>query len=269
MRYKWLLHRLAVVWLVLLVMLAISASVLPIPDPVDVHVEKILLQPGPHSLAGTDELGRDVLSRLIFAARVSLFITACATTLAVTLGALLGTLAGLLGGAVDRVVAFGVDFFWSVPFIVFVVLVVAVVGVTSITLVLTIGLINWVSSARVFRETAIVLKQEQFIRTARAYGFSDWQVAIHHLLPNLRRTMAAMVAYGAVEVMVLESGLAFLGLGLPAPRPTWGGMLAEGLAYFSSAWWLVVAPAMALTLTLASFQVLAHSFELSGGATNE
>jgi len=222
-----------------------------------------------HSLGGTDELGRDVFSRLIFAARVSLFITVAATALAVTIGALLGTLAGLVGGGLDRVVSFGIDFFWSVPFVVFVLLVVAVVGVSPATLVVTIGAINWVTSARVFRETAIALKEEQFIRTARAYGFSRWQLAFRHLLPNLRRPMFTMAAYGAVEVMVLESGLAFLGLGLPAPRPTWGGMLAEGLAYFSSAWWLVAAPAVALTFTLASFQVLAHTLEGSGRATRQ
>lgn len=248
-------------WLAALVLVACLAPWLPLPDPVKINLSQILLHPSIAHWSGTDELGRDVLTRVIFAARSSLAVTAGATGFALLLGTIFGVAAGYWGGALDRLLGFCIDLFWSVPFVIFVVLIVSIVGVSLLSLILTIGGINWVTSARVVRAETARLRERDFVRSARAYGFSDWRVAFNHVLPNLRSTLFTLTAYGAVEVLTLEAGLAFIGLSLPAPRPTWGGLLAEGLNYFSSAWWLVAASAGAITITLACFQVLARRFE--------
>lgn len=251
----------ALVWLIGLSLIAGLAGWLPLPDPLNINLGQMLLHPTLGHWCGTDELGRDVLTRVIFAARSSLMITAGATILAILLGTVLGVAAGYMGGLLDSMLGFCIDLFWSVPFVVFVVLIVSIVGVSLTSLILTIGGINWVTSARVIRAEATSIRQRDFVRTARAYGFSNWRIAFAHVLPNLGSTVLTLTAYGAVEVLTLETGLAFIGLSLPAPRPTWGGLLAEGLNYFSSAWWLVGSSAFAVTFTLACFQVLARRFE--------
>jgi peptide/nickel transport system permease protein len=242
-------------------MIAATAAWLPLADPLQINLGQILFHPTVANWAGTDELGRDVLSRVIFAARSTLVITLGATCLAILLGMVLGVAAGYWGGILDRILGFAIDLFWSVPFVIFVVLIVSIVGVSRLSLILTIGGINWVTSARVIRAESASLRGRDFIRTARAYGFGSWSIAFLHLMPNLSSTLFTLLGYGAVEVLTLETGLAFIGLSLPAPRPTWGGLLAEGLTYFSSAWWLVAFSAIAVTLTLASFQGLAQRFE--------
>lgn len=249
------------IWIALIVSLAVLASYLPLGNPLAINLSRMLLPPNAHAWAGTDQLGRDVLSRLIFASRESLVVIAGAASLSILLGALLGGTAGYLGGIADRVLGILIDLSWSIPFVVFIVLVVSVVGVSPLTLILSIGLLNWVGSARVFRALTASLRKQDFVRTARAYGYGKWQIAVHTVLPNLRSPLLALSAYAAVEVLTLETGLAFIGLSLPAPAPTWGSMLADGATYFSAAWWLVAAAAIVVTVTLASFQALAHYFE--------
>jgi ABC-type dipeptide/oligopeptide/nickel transport system permease subunit len=212
-------------------------------------------------LAGTDELGRDVFSRLLHAAGSTLQIVAGATALSLGIAILLGMVVGFRGGWPDVLVRLGVDLLWSVPFVVFVVLIVGVVGVSKLTLIATIGVINWVGPARVIRAEAARLRDADFVTAARAYGYPRRMILLHELLPNLRRSILTLAAYGAIEVLTLETGLAFVGLSLPAPAPTWGGMLADGLSYFSTAWWIVVATSAVITATLASLQVAARWVE--------
>jgi peptide/nickel transport system permease protein len=230
-------------------------------DPLKIDLRSTLSAPSCSHWSGTDELGRDVVSRIVYASRSTLLISSCATGLALVLGTLLGLAAGWLGGLIDRIVRFAIDLLWSVPFVIFVILIVAIVGVSRAALILTIGGINWVTSARVVRAEVARLKSEGFILTAVAYGFSSPVIARDQILPSLRPVLLVLTAYGASEVLTLESGLAFIGLALPPPQPTWGGLLAEGLSYFSVAPWLVASSALVITLTLASLQVLAHRFE--------
>ena len=249
------------VWIASIAMLALLASLLPLRSPVAIDLSHMLVPPNAQSWAGTDQLGRDVLSRLIFSARESLLVVLGATSLSILLGTVLGCAAGYLGGIADRLLGILIDVSWSVPFIVFVVLIVSVTGVSPATLILSIGLLNWVTSARVFRAQAATIRRQDFVRTARAYGYGEWQIVFRTVLPNLRSTVLTLAAYGAVEVLTLETGLAFIGLSLPAPNPTWGGMLADGASYFAAAWWIVAGTTIAVTLTLASFQVIARRFE--------
>jgi len=248
-------------WVALLTLSSIFSTWLPLPDPLAVDLGRALSPPGMGHWMGTDELGRDLLVRLVTAARATLLITAGAAALNVALGALLGGAAGFFGGWLDDVLSFLVDLFWSVPFLVFVVLIISVTGVSPLSLILTIGLINWVTAARVVRAETARLRGLDFVRTAQAFGFSHAAVLTHEILPNLRSTLMALAAFSAIEVLTLETGLAFLGLSLPAPAPTWGGLLAEGLTYLSAAWWMAVFTAGLITLTLASLQVLSRGID--------
>ena len=251
----------AIAWIATLVLVASTAELLPLPRPLDLDLTKMLEGPNSANLAGTDELGRDVLSRVVFAARSTLIITTGATALALFLGVILGGTAGYLGGWPDRSVLLLTDLFWSIPFVIFVVLIVSVIGVSKASLILTIGGINWVSPARVVRAETSRLANADFVISARSHGYSESHVLGYEILPNLWKTVITLAAYSAIEVMTLETGLAFLGLSMPAPAPTWGGMLAEGLSYFSSAWWIVIVTAAAITVTLGSLQVVARRFE--------
>ena len=252
----------AVAWLSLLVLGVACSRFLPLPDPLQINLASALRHPSLSHLAGTDELGRDVLSRVLNGAHSTLLVTGGATLLNIGLALLLGMTAAYRGGIADRLLGLTIDLFWSIPFTVFVILIISIIGVHIWTLILTIGGINWVTSARVIRAETKQLRNEDFMRAAQAFGFSPLQIVFVHLLPNLKRTLLALTAYTAIEVLTLETGLAFIGLSLPAPEPTWGGLLAEGLAYLSSAWWLVAASAGVITLTLASLQALARSYEV-------
>jgi ABC-type dipeptide/oligopeptide/nickel transport system permease subunit len=141
------------------------------------------------------------------------------------------------------------------------VLIVGVVGVSKLTLIATIGVINWVGPARVIRAEVARLRDADFVTAARAHGYPRRVILANEILPNLRRSVYTLAAYGAIEVLTLETGLAFVGLSLPAPAPTWGGMLAGGLSYLSTAWWIVLSTSAMITATLASLQVAARQAE--------
>jgi ABC-type dipeptide/oligopeptide/nickel transport system permease subunit len=259
--FKWGAAACASAWLCLLILAVACESLLPLPDPLQVDLTYSLSGPSLRHLAGTDELGRDVLSRILNGAQSTLMVTGGATALNMCLALLLGMTAAYRGGIADRLLGLTIDLFWSIPFTVFVILIISIVGVHTWTLVLTIGAVNWVTSARVIRAETKRLRDEDFMRAAQAFGFSPMQLVFTHLFPNLKRTLLALTAYAAIEILTLETGLAFIGLSLPAPEPTWGGLLAAGLSYISSGWWMVAAAAGFITMTLVSLQVLARSIE--------
>jgi peptide/nickel transport system permease protein len=254
-------ERLACVGVTLLVIVAIGAAWLPLADPLSLDLVRILAPPSASHWLGTDELGRDLLSRLVFASQSSLLITAGGTAFALSLAMLFGVTAGYLGGWWDRLIGLIIDAIWTVPFVVLLLLILAVTGISTLSLILCLGGINWVTAARVLRTETAALRRRDFIRTARSLGANRRSILVRELLPNLFPTLLALVGYGAAEILTVETGLAFLGLSLPAPTPTWGGMLAEGLSYFASDWWLPLLPALAITLTLLIFQILARACE--------
>lgn len=247
---------LAIGWLSLLAGLATGADWLG--DPLRMDLAARVQAPDASHWLGTDELGRDLIARVLHAARFSLMVTAGATALALTLGFVLGTAAAWFGRYIDAAVMALVNLFWSVPFAVFAVLLVAIIGANTTTLIVAIGGVNWVSSARVFRSEMLRLRRIEFVVAARAAGFGPWQILFMHAMPNLRAATIGLLGYGAAETLALESGLAFLGLSLPPPLPTWGGMMADGLAHFSVGWWIVAVPATTITITLASLRALAE-----------
>ncbi len=248
----------ALLWLIMLTIGAISVPFWGDPLHLDLGIR--LSPPGTAHLLGTDELGRDILIRLCYGARFTLLVTIGATSFSLILGFLLGSVAGWFGGILDMVINNLINLFWSVPFVVFAVLLIAIVGANATTLILSIGMINWVSSARVFRAETLRLRRSDFVTSARATGFGPMEIFFFQLLPNLKATWVGLLGYGAAETVTLESGLAFLGLSLPPPMATWGGMMADGLQLFSAAWWVAGMPAITVTITLVSFRILSESW---------
>src|SRR5689334_20611234 len=193
------LAKLSLIWLAMLTIAAFSSGLLPLPDPLDLDLASALTPPGVDHWMGTDELGRDLLARALAAAQSTLIVTAAATLLNLGIGTLLGLAAGFFGGWLDEAVLFIVDLFWSVPFVVFAVLIVSVTGASTFSLIVTIGLINWVTAARVVRAEAARLRDLDFVRTARAFGFSTRDVLLRQIGPNLMSTVAALTAFTAIE----------------------------------------------------------------------
>lgn len=251
----------SIIWLLLLSAGAFLSPWLPLSDPLAIDLAEAFSPPAQDHLLGTDELGRDLLARVLFAARSTLLVAFFAAALNVALGAIFGVIAGFFGGWADMALSFIIDLFWSVPFLIFVVLIISITGVSPVSLILTIGLINWVTAARVIRAETARIQSLDFVRTARAYGFSRSAVIFREIMPNLSSTIWALAAFSAVEVLTLETGLAFLGLSLPAPEPTWGGLLADGLNYLASAWWIAIFTAILVIVTLGALQGLSKGLE--------
>ena len=199
---------------------------------------------------GTDPLGRDVLSRTMFGARISLLIGATAVLVAGTIGVVLGMLAGYIGGVLEVVIMRLVDTLLAIPFVLLAVVSVALFGQNLVGLVLILGLTGWLGYARVVRGMALSLKAMPYVEAARAIGGSPLRIALQHVLPGVWTPVIVLATQQVGTMMIAESSLTFLGVGIPPTIPTWGAMIADGRAYVSLAWWVSVFPGLALTLTV-------------------
>jgi ABC-type dipeptide/oligopeptide/nickel transport system permease subunit len=199
---------------------------------------------------GTDNLGRDVLARILHGSRISLGVAASAVLMAALAGTLLGLLAGYYGGAFDAVTMRVADVFLAYPFMLLTISVIAVLGTSILNLILVLGLSDWVIYARTTRSSVLSLRERDFVRAAHAIGASDGRILAQHILPNALSPILVLATVRMASVIVWESGLSFLGMGAPPPTATWGRMLAEGRSYISDAWWLVTLPGVAIMLTI-------------------
>lgn len=225
-------------------------------DPARQDTSQRLRPPGwrdaagrPHPL-GTDQLGRDILSRVVHGARVSLLIAGVAVAIAATLGLALGLSAGYFRGWLDDLVMRAADVLLALPFILLAIALVAVLGPSVGTIIAVLGTTGWVSTARVARAQALSLRTRDFVAAARALGSGHARILARHLLPNALAPATVIAALEVGRMILLESALSFLSLGAPPPTPTWGGMLADGRVYLSSAWWLATFPGLAILLTV-------------------
>ncbi len=231
-------------------------------DPTLQEITKRLKPPGWHgedgrlALLGTDHLGRDIFSRLIFGARISLVIGFSAVALAGTLGTLLGLIAGYRGGRVDDFCMRLTDTMLAMPFILLALAVIAVLGPSLKNIIVVLGVTSWVSYARVVRAEVLSLRAREFIAATQALGSGGWRIVFRHLLPNVLTPVIVIATLEVARMVILESALSFLGLGIPPPTPTWGGMLADGRAYLSTAWWLATFPGLCIMLTVLGINLL-------------
>ncbi len=213
---------------------------------------------GPNSTfwLGTDDLGRDILVRIAYGARISLLVGVAATALTVVIGVVVGLAAGFLGGIVDTVLARLVDIVLSVPFLLVAIALVSITGPSLGVTVLVIGFFSWASVGRIVRGQVLSLREREFVEAARSLGASDRRIMFVDILPNV---LAPVIVYASLlipVVIVVEATLSFLGLGLPPPTADWGGMISEGQAYYTTAWWFILFPGAALLATTLAFNLL-------------
>ena len=199
---------------------------------------------------GTDQLGRDVLTRLVYGARTSLLIGFGAVLLSGTAGTLLGLIAGYYGGLADRAIMRLADIQFSFPFILLVITLVAVLGPGLGSVVLAMAVGGWATYARVVRAQVLALKGREFVEAARCLGAGSLEILYRHIFPGTVGPLSVIGTYSVGQMMVFAAALDFLGLGIQPPTPAWGTMLADGLAYLDTAWWLNVFPGLALVLTV-------------------
>lgn len=209
-------------------------------------------------LLGTDRIGRDVLSRTIYGARVSLLIGVAAVAIALLIGVTLGVLAGYFGGPLDSVIMRLTDMQLAIPYILLAIVVAAAVGPSVLTIILVLSATRWVVYARVTRGEALALRERDFVRASISLGAGHWRIIRRDILPNLISSIVVIATIEVSIVILAEASLSFLGLGIPPAIPSWGGMLADGRDYLATGWWLSVFPGLGLMLTVLSINLLGN-----------
>ncbi len=249
--------------LVLLAVLAGSVGTLVLPhDPfqsqLGLRLKPPAWQPGsdPRYWLGTDQLGRDLLARVALGARVSLLVGIAATALATVLGVALGLLAGFYRGWLDAVLGAIIDIQLSFPLLALAIAIVAVLGAGLGTLIVVLGITGWTSFARIVRAEVLSLRQREYVVAARALGAGDGRILAWTILPNVMASVTVVAAFTFAQMIVVESSLSFLGLGVQPPTPTWGGMLNDSRTYLQVAWWTATFPGVALLLTVLGVNLL-------------
>jgi peptide/nickel transport system permease protein len=246
----------------LVVVAAVAAPVLAPHDPISQNLAMALKPPfwaatGDLSYPlGTDHYGRDVFSRLVFGARVSLFVAVSAALIGASIGVSLGLIAGYFGGWIDTLVMRLVDLNLAFPLVLLALAIVAILGPNLRNLILVMSITAWMIYARVVRGITRSMRAEEFVQSARASGASDARIVLRHLLPNMLAPVVVIWTFEVARIILLESALSFLGLGVPPPTPTWGRMLAEGRDYLTVAGWTSVFPGLAIMITVLGINFL-------------
>lgn len=205
---------------------------------------------------GTDNLGRDVLSRILIGGRISITVALCAVSVALSIGLTLGVISGYFGGWIDNFIMRIGDLFLAYPFMLLTISVIALLGPSLTNLIIILALADWVTYARTVRSSVISVRSKEYIRAAEAIGTRDRTIIRRHILPNILAPILVLATVRAANYIIWESGLSFLGMGVPPPTPTWGIMLAEGRNYILNAWWLVTLPGLAIMFTILSVNLL-------------
>ncbi|MDI6755613.1 MAG: ABC transporter permease [Thermodesulfobacteriota bacterium] len=233
-------------------------------DPIYQDVEKRLLPPigqtgaDPHYILGTDQLGRDIVSRLIYGARISLVVSILAVAFSSVLGTIIGLLSGFYGGKVDSIFMRLADVQLAFPFILLAIAIIAVLGPSLQNIIIVMGITGWVIYARVVRAEVLSLKEKEYITAVRALGGSNGRIIFKHLFPNVMPPCIVIVTLEMARMIIMEAALSFLGLGIQPPTPTWGGMLADGRVYLVTSWWLATFPGLVIMFVVLGINLLGN-----------
>ena len=247
-RFHWAFLVGASFFVIVCILLILTPWIAPY-DPAAQNLLNRLAAPGPEHLFGTDHLGRDILSRVIFGTRVSLVVGFAAVGIGSLIGGLLGLVAGFRGGWLDEVIMTVVDAQLAFPFILLAIGIIAVLGPSFPNLIVVVGLSGWVTYARVLRSQVLSLRRREFVDAILGLGGSVPRVLLRHILPNVGSTLMVIATLELARAIVLEARLSFLGLGIQPPTPSWGGMIHEGREYLDTAWWISIFPGVVLMLT--------------------
>ena len=241
---------------------ALGAPFLALHDPNDQSLRRRLIPPAWEGKGtweyplGTDHLGRDIFSRAIYGSRVSLTVGFSAVLISGTLGALLGLIAGYYGGKIEAIIMRLVDIQLAFPFILLAISVVAVVGAGLKNVIIVLGIAGWMVYARMVRGEVLSVKEREFVVAAKAVGVRDSLILLRHILPNVLTPVIVVATFSVANVIILEAALSFLGVGVEPAIPTWGGMLADGREYISTAWWLATFPGLAIMFTVLGINLI-------------
>lgn len=245
-----------------LIILAVFAPVIAPYDPTLGSLGDRLKPPvwekggSPAHLLGTDLLGRDMLSRMLHGARTSLVVAVVAILVAGILGSAIGILAGYLGGWLDTVLMRAADLAFSFPAILLAMVLAVVFGASFINIIFVISLVLWAEYARMARAESLKIKEMDYVALAKVAGISQWRIMLRHIFPNVASSLIVLATLQVGVVIIMESSLSFLGVGVPPPTPAWGSMIAEGRSYIVTAWWLSLVPGLAILVTVLSFNLL-------------
>lgn len=252
-------NRLALSGLLIVMVLFAAALLAPVISPHDykkIDVQNILMRPCADHFFGTDDLGRDVFSRMLWGARISLVVGFVSVGLSTLIGVFLGALAGYYGKTVDLLIMRFVDIMLCIPGFFLILAVIAFVGPSIYNIMLIIGLTSWMGVARLVRAEFLSLKEREFVLAAKATGASDFRIIFIHILPNALAPVFISAILGVAAAVLLESSLSFLGLGIQPPTPSWGNILTNGKANIEIAWWLSLFPGLAILITVLGYNLL-------------
>jgi len=239
-----------------LITISLLAPVLSPYDPTTIDVYNVLSPPGKAHWIGTDELGRDLLSRIIWGSRVSLKVGFVAVGIALMIGILVGSAAGFYGGKVDAVLMRFVDIMLAFPTFFLILAVIAILEPNIYTIMAVIGVTGWMDVARLVRAEFLSLKERDFVDAGRAIGISNARLIFRHILPNALSPVFVAATFGVAGAILTESGLSFLGLGVQPPDPSWGNILTSGKDNIEIAWWLSLYPGLAILITVLSYNLV-------------
>lgn len=250
------LATIAVAYVALITVIAIAAPILSTKSPDATDLAARLQPPGPGHPFGTDNLGRDVLARMIHGSRVSLVVGYSATLLSLLIGSMLGALAGYYGGVADWIVSRLIEVVLCFPFLFLVLGIVALFKPSLYTILIALALTSWTTEARFVRAEFLRIRELDYAQAARASGAGDSRIIFRHLLPNALAPVTVSASFGVASAILTESALSFLGFGVALPTASWGSILSVAHDYIEYAWWLVVFPGVAIFLTVAAFNLI-------------
>ena len=252
-------NKLSLFSLIYIISLVVIALVTPFIAPYDYAYQDLAIgasAPSADHLLGTDTLGRDLLTRMMYGSRISLMVGFLATSVALVIGVIWGTIAGFAGGKVDAIMMRIVDTLYGIPFIILIILLMVIFGRNLILLFLAIGAVEWLTMARIVRSQVLNLSKQEFILSAEAMGVTKSSIVFRHLIPNAMGPVIVYATLTVPQIMLLESFLSFLGLGVQPPLSSWGLLIRDGAVSMEEYWWLLIFPSLAFSLTLFSLNFI-------------
>lgn len=242
--------------ILLLVLIAVFAPFIATQDPTAISIRNALLPPSTEHILGTDSLGRDIFSRMVYAARIAMSIGIIAVGIAALIGVMLGSVAGYFGNRTDAIIMRFTDIMLCFPSFFLILSVVAIVGPNIFNIMIIIGLTSWMGMARLIRAEVLSLKTREFVLASRALGASNFYIIARHLIPNGIGPVLVSFVFGVAGAILTEAALSFLGLGVQPPYPSWGNILMEGKSVMGVGWWVILFPGLAILVTVLGFNLL-------------